>query len=101
MWSLGRGLVAIQLCFLHIEEKRLADFCAGEKSKMNRRYSKNSLYARSLYAGGATCLYLRASTPSPADRQMPSAFFTYNNSILNERTDNAYAMRDICFSTNF
>lgn len=54
MWSLGRGLVAIQLCFLHIEEKRLADFCAGEKSKMNRRYSKNSLYARSLYAGGAT-----------------------------------------------
>ena len=58
MWSLGRGLVAIQLCFLHIEEKRLADFCAGEKSKMNRRYSKNSLYARSLYAGGATCLYL-------------------------------------------
>lgn len=69
MWSLGRGLVAIQLCFLHIEEKRLADFCAGEKSKMNRRYSKNSLYARSLYAGGATCLYLRASTPSPADRQ--------------------------------
>ena len=52
MWSLGRGLVAIQQCFLHIEEKRLADFCAGEKSKMNRRYSKNSLYARSLYAGG-------------------------------------------------
>jgi hypothetical protein len=98
MWSLGRGLVAIQLCFLHIEEKRLADFCAGEKSKMNRRYSKNSLYARSLYAGGATCLYLRASTPSPADRQMPFRFFfTYNNSILNERTDNAYAMRDICF----
>ena len=76
MWSLGRGLVAIQLCFLHIEEKRLADFCAGEKSKMNRRYSKNSLYARSLYAGGATCLYLRASTPSPADRQMPFRFFS-------------------------
>lgn len=76
MWSLGRGLVAIQLCFLHIEEKRLADFCAGEKSKMNRRYSKN----KTVY-----CISGESDATPQEDKRQTPAYSPYHAIVMLKR----------------
>lgn len=56
------------------KKKRLADFCASEKSKFQNTHVKQKnapCYRRGVFP---VCAY-RASTPSLADRQMPYRFF--------------------------
>lgn len=61
--------------FLHIEEKkRLADFCASEKSK-NSKHTEKQINAPCNMRGVFPVCVFRAWTPSLADRQMLSAFF--------------------------
>lgn len=59
---------------LHIKEKAFSWFLCWRKVE-KFECTWNRLYASPLYAVGVSCLCTRASTPSPADRQMLTAFF--------------------------
>ena len=59
---------------LHIKEKAFSWFLCQRKVEIIYTHIEQTIRL-TVYAVGVSCLCVRASTPSPADRQMPYRFF--------------------------